>query len=87
MAVIAARKKNHPVAGPVAPRARRTALMAASVPLLTRRTWSHPGTRLQISSASRTSRSVGAPNEVPSAAARCTASTTAGWACPRIDAP
>ena len=30
---------------------------------------------------------VGAPNEVPSAAACCTASTIARCACPRIDAP
>ena len=35
-------------------------------------------TRSQIASASSTSRAVGAPNDVPSAAARCTASTTAG---------
>jgi hypothetical protein len=35
--------------------------MAASVPLLTRRTISTPGTRATISSASSTSRSVGAP--------------------------
>ena len=45
------------------------------------------GTRSQMASASSTSRSVGAPYDVPSAAARCTASTTLGWAWPRIDAP
>ncbi len=35
--------------------------MVASVPLDTRRTFSHAGTRARISSASSTSRSVGAP--------------------------
>ena len=69
------------------PRAARTALMAASVPLDTMRTMSQPGTRSRIASASRTSRSVGAPKVVPSAAARAIASITAGWAWPRIDAP
>ena len=52
--------------------------ITASVPLLTRRTCSHPATRVQISSASSTSRSVGAPKDVPSPAARRTASTTLG---------
>jgi len=46
---------------PVAPRARRMALMAASVPELTSRTISSEGTSRTISSASSTSRSVGAP--------------------------
>ena len=40
--------------------------MAASVPLLTSLTSSQPGTLAQISSASRTSPGVGAPNVVPS---------------------
>jgi len=43
------------------PRASRTADMAASVPLEVRRTISMPGTRATISSARRTSPSVGAP--------------------------
>jgi len=72
---------------PVAPRASRTAVMAASVPDETRRTFSTDGTRAQIASASSTSRAVGTPYDVPSAAARWTASTTFGCACPRIDAP
>ena len=61
--------------------------MVASVPLEVSRTCSTEGTRSQIVSASSTSRSVGAPNEVPSAAAVVTASTTAGWAWPRMMAP
>ena len=40
-----------------------------------------------ISAASSVSPGVGAPNDRPSAAARCTASTTAGWAWPRIIGP
>ena len=55
---------------PVAPRARRMADIVASVPLETMRTFSQDGTRSVIASASRTSRSVGAPYEVPSPAAR-----------------
>ncbi|CKU80838.1 Uncharacterised protein [Mycobacterium tuberculosis] len=46
---------------PVAPRARRSALMAASVPELTRRTISIDGTSARMASASSISRSVGAP--------------------------
>ena len=61
--------------------------MAASVPLLTSLTLSQPGTLAQISSASWTSRGVGAPNVVPSPAARLIASTTLGWAWPRMEAP
>ena len=61
--------------------------MPASVPDETRRTFSTDGTRAQMASASSTSLGVGAPNDVPSAAARCTASTTFGCAWPRIDAP
>jgi hypothetical protein len=63
---------------PVTSRARRTALIAASVPELTRRTFSIDGTASTISSASSTSRSVGAPKVVPSSAASRTASTTSG---------
>ena len=43
--------------------------------------------RLRISSASSTSRSVGAPKLKPSSAAFCTASSTAGWPWPRIIGP
>ncbi len=72
---------------PVAPRARRMALMPASVPELTRRIISIDGTWRMISSASSTSRSVGAPKLNPSSAAFCTASSTAGWPWPRIIGP
>jgi hypothetical protein len=72
---------------PVAARARRIALMQASVPELTRRTCSTLGTWRMISSASSTSRSVGAPKLKPSRAARSTASSTAGWPWPRIIGP
>ena len=61
--------------------------MVASVPLLTMRTFSHDGTRSAMASASSTSRGVGAPNDVPSAAAAAMASTTFGWAWPAITAP
>src|SRR5262249_9075860 len=56
-------------------------------PLHTSRTMSTDGTRDTISSARRTSRSVGAPYDVPSAAASITASTTTGWAWPAMIAP
>jgi hypothetical protein len=72
---------------PVAPRATRTADIVASVPDDTSRTISTDGTRSQMASARRTSRSVGAPYEVPATAAFCTASTMAGWAWPAMIAP
>ena len=59
---------------PVKPRARRMALIVASVPELTSRTFSIDGTASMISSASSLSASVGAPKLVPRAAASCTAS-------------
>ena len=52
---------------PVKPRARRTALITASVPELTSRTFSTEGTAATIFWASRTSASVLAPNDVPRA--------------------
>src|SRR6266540_5697640 len=52
-------------ARPVAARARRTALIVASVPELTNRTISTEGTIATTRSASRTSSDVGAPNDVP----------------------
>ncbi|MEI2815456.1 MAG: hypothetical protein V9E99_03205 [Microthrixaceae bacterium] len=61
--------------------------MTASVPDETNRTCSMPGTRAHSSSARRTSPSVGAPNVVPRDAASATAASTAGCACPRIEAP
>ena len=67
--------------------ASRAALMVASVPELTVRSRSTPGTRRATSSASSTSASVGAPKEVPLAVAACTAATTAGWAWPAISGP
>ena len=72
---------------PVKPRASRTALMVASVPEFTNRTRSTGVIRAMISAANSVSPGVGAPNERPLAAARCTASTTAGWAWPRIIGP
>ena len=61
--------------------------MVASVPELTSRTCCTGATRATISSASSISPSVGVPKDNPAAAARCTASTTAGWAWPRIIGP
>ena len=61
--------------------------MAASVPELTKRSRSIDGMAATISSASSTSASDGAPNDVPRAAASTMARTTAGWAWPRIIGP
>ena len=60
--------------------------MVASVPELTRRTFS-TGVRATISSTSSTSGSVGVPYDVPRATAAWTASWTAGWACPSSRGP
>ncbi len=54
---------------PVYPRARRTALMVASVPEFTKRTFSTEGTASTTISARSISRGVGAPKLVPSSAA------------------
>ena len=51
----------------MAARARRTALIAASVPEETKRTFSIDGTGLTTRSASSTSALHGAPNDVPAA--------------------
>ena len=72
---------------PVAARARRIALIAASVPEEVIRIISTAGIRAHHLSASSTSPSVGAPNVVPRAAAALTAATTAGCAWPRISGP
>ena len=61
--------------------------MAASVPDETSRTFSTDGTASTISSARSTSRSVGVPKVVPSAAASCTASTISGSAWPKTSGP
>jgi len=68
------------LARPVYPRASRIALMVASVPELTSLSFSTGPTRSMISRASSDSEGVGAPNDNPSTATRCTASTTAGCA-------
>ena len=72
---------------PVTPRARRTAVLVASVPEFISRTCSQLGTRSTIASASFISRGVGAPYDVPSVAAAVTAPVIAGWAWPRMTAP
>ncbi len=69
------------------PRASRSALIAASVPEETRRTFSIDGTASTISAASSTSASVGAPKVVPSSAAARTTSTVSGSACPNSSGP
>ena len=59
----------------------------ASVPEFIRRTRSQLGTASRIASASSISPVVGAPYDVPPAAAAPSAAVTAGWAWPRITAP
>ena len=71
----------------VAPRASRIAVIAASVPELTRRTCSIDGNASTISAASSTSRSVDAPYVMPASAASTTASTVSGSACPKTSGP
>jgi hypothetical protein len=72
---------------PVNPRASRIALIVASVPEFTSRTFSMLGTAAMISSASSLSASVGAPKLVPRRIELSKAATTRGWACPRIIGP
>jgi hypothetical protein len=71
----------------VAARARRSALMVASVPELTMRTESTLATAPQMSSASSVSISVGAPKLVPWRSAARTARSTPGSAWPRTIGP
>ena len=71
----------------MAPRARRTALIAASVPEEVKRIRSIEGIAARTSSPSSTSRGPVAPRAKPSSAASRTASITAGWAWPRIAGP
>ena len=61
--------------------------MPASVPELTSRTCSIDGNASTISAASSTSRSVEAPNVVPSSTASRTASTVSGSAWPKRSGP
>ena len=72
---------------PVAARASRIALIAASVPEEVMRSISTDGTRRATSSASSTSAEVGAPNVVPFSAAAATAASTGGKAWPWISGP
>ena len=72
---------------PVKPRANRIADMVASVPDDTSRTCATAGTLATISSPSSTSPGPGVPNDNPRDTAAETASSTAGWACPRIIGP
>ena len=72
---------------PVKPRARRTAVLVASVPLFISRTRSQLDTRSRMASANFISRGVGAPYEVPPAAAVLMAAVTTGWAWPSTIAP
>ena len=68
-------------------RARRIALIVASVPDEVMRSISTDGIRRAISSASSTSPAVGAPNVVPRSAAAMIAAITAGWAWPWMSGP
>ena len=68
-------------------RARRSALIAASVPDETSRTFSTDGTASTISAASSTSASVAAPKLVPRRAASRTASTVSASAWPKRSGP
>ena len=68
-------------------RATRRALIVASVPDETKRRSSTHGYARLTRTARSVSDGVGAPYDVPRAAASCTASTTAGCAWPRIIGP
>ena len=61
--------------------------MVASVPDETARSFSIEGKASTTASAKRTSSSVGAPNVVPEPITSCTASSTSGWAWPRMSGP
>src|SRR5947209_204224 len=68
----------------VIPRAKRTALIVASVPLDTKRIFSMNGMTRVISVASSSSSSVVTPKLVPRRAWSAIASAIAGLACPRM---
>ncbi len=61
--------------------------MVASVPELVMRTISIDGTASTTSRAISTSSGAGVPKLVPLSTASWSASTTAGWPCPRIIGP
>ena len=69
------------------PRASRTAVMVASVPVETIRTRSAAGTRSWTIAARLASSGVDAPKDSPRSTAACTAARTAGWACPSSAGP
>ena len=71
----------------MAARASRIALIEASVPDEVIRSMSTDGMRAVTASASSTSPAVGAPKDVPWAAASATASRIAGCAWPWISGP
>ena len=71
----------------MAARARRSAVIVASVPEEVMRIMSTAGMRAATSAARSTSPAVGAPKLVPRASALATAETTAGWACPWMSGP
>ena len=72
---------------PVKARATRTALIAASVPELTKRTRSIDGISVRTRSPSSTSRALGAPKLVPSFAVAPMALMSPAGACPWIIGP
>jgi len=63
------------------------ALITASVPLETKRIFSTKGTMALMRRARASSRREGAPKVRPSRMASLTASSTSGWAWPRISGP
>ena len=71
----------------MAARARRTALIAASVPEETNRTFSIEGTAFATRSAISISAFVGAPYDVPRGSALRTAERTGPYACPNMSGP
>ena len=71
----------------MAPRARRIAVIVASVPVDTKRTRCAKGTRSRTALASSVSVSVGAPKDRPREAASWTAATTSGCAWPSSAGP
>jgi hypothetical protein len=75
------------ISRPVAARARRIALIVASVPLFTNRTISTDGTAPVTTAASCASYSVGIPKLVPRPIAFDNAATTRSFACPTISGP
>ena len=71
----------------MAARASRSALIAASVPVATKRTMSMPGTRAVTRSASSTSGGDIRPNSTPRPSWRSIASRTKAGLCPKSAGP